>query len=177
MKFTYNYPQPSITGDVIVWDRREDKILLIKRGGEPFKGCWAIVGGFFNPGNEHGPVNGQIDETVRDAAIRELKEEVNITHVDITPGQRGEPVKQKFKTSFAFLTVQDKPGRDPRGRVVTLVYVLTIWDGIEGMDIKALDDAAEYAWFPKQDIIDGKVPLAFDHLDSIQKFAKGLVYV
>ncbi len=172
MSFTYKYPQPSITGDVIVWDRREDKILLIKRRGEPFKGCWAIVGGFFNP-ETHG--EGVIDETVRDAAIRELKEEVNITHEK--PEYAGFVARKLYKTSLSFLTVQDKPGRDPRGRVVTLVYVLTIWDGIEGLDIRALDDAAEYQWFDKKDIVDGKVPLAFDHLDSIQKFARGLTYV
>lgn len=174
MKYTYNYPQPSITGDVIVYDRRADKILLIKRKSEPFAGCWAIVGGFFNS-----ETNGTniIDQSVRDAAIRELKEEVNITHVDIQPGKRGEPIKEKFKTSLAFLTIQDKPGRDPRGRVVTAVYVCTIWDGIEGMDIRPLDDAAEAQWFSKQDIVDGKVPLAFDHLDSIKKFATGITYV
>ncbi len=174
MKYSYNYPQPSITGDVIVWDRRADKILLIKRKSEPYAGCWAIVGGFFN--SETNGTN-VIDQSVRDSAIRELKEEINITHVDIDSGQRGKPIEGKVKTSLAFLTVQDKPGRDPRGRVVTLVYVLTIWDGLEGMDIKAGDDAAEYAWFDRQFILEGKVPLAFDHLDSIKKLASGVVYV
>ena len=222
MKYTYNYPQPSITGDVIVWDRRADKILLIKRKGEPFAGCWAIVGGFFNS-----ETNGEniMDESVRDAAIRELKEEIGIdfkakvgkyiverwSQYKLATGQmshdkdankefnRKEDAEEYMRTadsgisgdtryryvlrepphklSLSFLTVQDKPGRDPRGRVVTLVYVLAIWDGLEGVNIQAGDDAAEYAWFSKQDIVDGKVPLAFDHLDSIKKFAARTTYV
>ncbi len=163
MKYTYNFPQPSITGDVIVYDRKTDSILLIKRKHEPYAGCWAIVGGFFNSETNADNV---MDESVRAAAIRELKEEVNITHVD-----------GRVDTSFSFLTIQDKPGRDPRNRIVTMVYVCTIWEGLEKLDIKPMDDAAEVRWFPKQDIVDGKVPLAFDHLDSICKFANGNTYV
>lgn len=175
MSFTYKYPQPSITGDVIVWDRRGDRILLIKRKGEPYKDCWAIVGGFFNP-ETHG--EGTMDESIRDAAIRELKEEVNIDfNADKGENERGKPLQGRNRLSFTFLTVQDAPGRDPRGRVVTLVYVLTVWDGVEFLDIKAQDDAAEVQWFPAQDILEGKIPLAFDHLDSIKKFKFGLAYV
>ncbi len=159
------YPKPSITGDVIVWDRREGKILLIKRKKDPYAGCWAIVGGFFNPEDHNGE---KMDNSVRDAAIRELKEEVNIDYV-------GEPRFGKY--TFSFLTVRDTPGRDPRGRVVTLVYVLTIWDGVEGIDIKAQDDALEVQWFPLDDIINKNVPLAFDHYQSIYDFRYGQVYV
>lgn len=165
MSYLYDYPQPSITGDVIVYDRRADKVLLIKRKHAPFKDHWAIVGGFFNSGD----ADGVMDESVRDAAIRELKEEVNI---DV----KKEPKLGRF--TFTFLTIQDKPNRDPRNRVVTMVYVCTIWDGaIDGLNIKAQDDALEMKWFDRKDILDGKVPLAFDHLDSIQKHAKGIVYV
>jgi 8-oxo-dGTP diphosphatase len=166
MKFCYDFPHPSITGDVIVWDRRDDRILLIKRKKDPYANCWAIVGGFFNPGDVNGTTH--VDQTVRDAAIRELKEEVNIDYAN---------APRFGKLSFTFLTIQDKPGRDPRGRVVTMVYVLTIWDGVEGLDIKAQDDALEVQWFPAKDILEGKVPLAFDHLDSIKKFKFGLAYV
>lgn len=215
MSFTYNYPMPSITGDVIVWDRRADKILLIKRGGEPYKDCWAIVGGFFDINR---------DASVQDGAIRELKEEVNIdltangkftvqrwSQYQMATGQmnydkghdkdfdtlvqaeayvakadsgfggdtryRYTIVKPLNKFSLSFLTIQDAIGRDPRGRVVTAVYVLTIWDGIESLDIKAQDDAAEYKWFPAADLVAGKIPLAFDHLDSIRKFKNNTTYV
>ncbi len=170
------YPQPSITGDVIVYDRRGDRILLLKRKHAPFKDCWAIVGGFFNPEDHHGE---KMDETIRDAAIRELKEEVNIDYIADKGTNNGmkKPLDGNNKFSLTFLTVQDKPNRDPRGRVVTLVYVCTIWNGVEGVDIKAQDDAAEVQWFSKQDILDGKVPLAFDHFDSIQKFANDKTYV
>lgn len=166
MSFTYPFPHPSITGDVIVWDRRGDRILLIKRKKDPYANCWAIVGGFFNP-QDNG--KDKMDESVRDAAVRELKEEVGID----LKGFNGD----FSKFTFSFLTVQDKPGRDTRGRVVTLVYVLTIWDGVEDVHIKAADDALECQWFPRDDIVAGKVPLAFDHLDSIQKFKNGIVYV
>lgn len=174
MSFTYKYPQPSITGDVIVFDRRANKVLLLKRKFNPYKDCWAIVGGFFNSETHS---EGIMDESVRAAAIREMEEEVNLVYEDSDRSQDKTKLTDDKRLTFSFLTVQDKPARDSRGRVVTLVYVCTIWDGLEGLDIKAADDAAEVQWFPLQDIVDGKLPLAFDHLDSIQKFAKGVVYV
>jgi len=166
MSYTYKYPQPSITCDVIVWDRRGDRVLLIKRKHAPFKDCWAIVGGFFNAETH---AEGQMDESIRDAAIRELKEEVNIDYyADKGVNAMKQPLEGKHKYSISFLCIQDKPGRDPRGRVITMVYVLTIWDGVEGIDIKAQDDAAEVRWFQVRDVLEGKVALAFDHLDSIR---------
>lgn len=222
MSYEYKYPQPSITGDVIVWDRKEDKILLIRRKHEPYAGHWAIVGGFFNPGD----ADGVMDETVRDAAIRELKEEVNLdiskvfgkfivqrwSQYKMATGamiyDKGQDKefdtlaeaeeyertadsgfggdlryryvihKPKKKCTFSFLTIQDKPNRDPRNRVVTMVYICTIWDGVTAdMDIKPQDDAAEAKWFSRTDIIAGLVPLAFDHLDSIKKHSGGHIYV
>lgn len=169
------YPKPSITGDVIVWDRRGDRYLLLRRKHDPYKGCWAIVGGFFNCEDHH---DEKMDESVRDAAIRELKEEVNIDYLADNPlnHERGR-LRGEIRYTFTFLTVQDKPNRDPRGRIVTLVYVLTIWNGVEGIDIKAQDDAAEVKWFSREEVLNGSVPLAFDHLDSIIKHASGLVYV
>ena len=47
--YTYKYPRPAVTADMIVLtDEPEPKILLIQRGGEPFKGCWAFPGGFMD---------------------------------------------------------------------------------------------------------------------------------
>lgn len=145
------YPKPSITVDIIVYDRRSDSVLLIKRDKAPFEDCWAIPGGFFNPIDHH---DEKQDVSLKVAAIRELKEETNI---DADP------------KDLAFFTIQDKPDRDPRGRTITMVYVLTLWDGIPA-DIKAQDDAADVSWWRLKTLATGKIPLAFDHQEEIDKF-------
>ena len=94
--FFYKYPRPSVTADCIVITKEaESKVLLIERGDEPFKGCWAFPGGFMN-----------MDETTEQCAIRELEEEtglkVNVVH------QVG---------------AYSKVDRDPRGRTVTVAYL------------------------------------------------------
>ena len=49
MSYTYKYPRPALTADTVVITRDEEpQVLLIQRGGEPFKGCWAFPGGFMN---------------------------------------------------------------------------------------------------------------------------------
>ena len=61
MAYTYKYPRPAVTADCIVITKEaEPKVLLIERGDEPFKGCWAFPGGFMN-----------MDETTEQCAIRE----------------------------------------------------------------------------------------------------------
>ena len=68
MAYTYKYPRPAVTADCIVITREsEPKVLLIRRGGEPFKGGWAFPGGFMN-----------MDETTEQCAIRELEEETGL---------------------------------------------------------------------------------------------------
>ena len=161
--FTYKFPHAGITADVIVYDESEDRVLLLKRKYDPYKDCWAIVGGFFNPQTYGETVE---DLSIRDAALREMKEEINVALNDM----------QKGSYSFDFLTIQDAPGRDPRGRTITAVFALTIFWGADKLDIKAMDDAAEVQWFSRVDIMNGKVPLAFDHLDSIRKLFTGERY-
>ena len=109
-----------MTADCIVITREGDaKVLLIQRGDEPYKGCWAFPGGFMN-----------MDETTEQCAIRELKEEtglkVNIIH------QIG-----------AF----SKVDRDPRGRTITVAYLSIIDKPIPvvGQDDA---DAAVADWWP-----------------------------
>ena len=49
MSYTYKYPRPAVTADcVVITSEAEPRVLLIERGNEPFKGCWAIPGGFLN---------------------------------------------------------------------------------------------------------------------------------
>ena len=55
MAYTYEYPRPAVTADcVVITKEAEPKVLLIERGGEPFKGCWALPGGFMNMDGDDG---------------------------------------------------------------------------------------------------------------------------
>ena len=93
----YKYPQAGVTADCIVfsYDCKELKVLLIKRGKDPYKDCWAFPGGFVNP-----------DETVEQGAVRELMEETSL-RVDFM-----EQIK-----------VFSAPDRDPRQRVMTVPFL------------------------------------------------------
>jgi 8-oxo-dGTP diphosphatase len=95
-QYCYDYPRPSVTTDICLFTVVEDdlRILLIRRGLEPFKGAWALPGGFL-----------QETETLDQCAARELREEtgVDVTHLE------------------AFATFSD-PKRDPRYRVITAAY-------------------------------------------------------
>ena len=99
MAYTYKYPRPAVTADCIVITKEaEPKVLLIERGDEPFKGCWAFPGGFMN-----------MDETTKQCAIRELEEET---------GLKVREVHQ--------IGAYSKVDRDPRGRTVTVAYLAIV---------------------------------------------------
>ena len=118
MSYTYKYPRPAVTADMIVLtDESVPKILLIQRGNEPFKGCWAFPGGFMN-----------MDETTEQCARRELKEETGLEIGEI-------------KQVGAYSAVD----RDPRGRTVTVAYITHI---PQILPVTGLDDAAEAKWWP-----------------------------
>ena len=95
-QYTYRYPHPAVTTDCVVfgYDGLHLNVLLIERGGEPYKGYWAFPGGFLN-----------IDEDAPDGARRELLEETGLEATDIE--QLG---------AFA------SPDRDPRERVISIAY-------------------------------------------------------
>lgn len=100
MAYTYKYPRPAVTADCIVITKEPNpKVLLIERGDEPFKGCWAFPGGFMN-----------MDETTEQCAIRELEEETGLRVSDVHQ-----------------IGAYSKVDRDPRGRTITVAY-LTIVD-------------------------------------------------
>ena len=99
MAYTYKYPRPSVTADCIVITREDEpKVLLIQRGFEPFKGCWAFPGGFMN-----------MDETTEQCAIRELEEETGLKVTEVHQ-----------------IGAYSKIDRDPRGRTVTVAYLALI---------------------------------------------------
>ena len=120
MPFTYPYPRPSVTADVVAFTLRGDDlaVLLIRRKEEPFKGCWALPGGFVNE-----------NESLERAAARELYEETGLSGV-------------RLEQLGAF----GDPGRDPRGRTISVVFL----GRVDAAKVKAVaaDDAAEVGWFP-----------------------------
>lgn len=139
MAFVYEYPRPAVTADCVVIAKEiEPKVLLIRRGNEPFKGQWAFPGGFMN-----------MEETTEQCAVRELEEETGLKVTEI---------KQ--------IGAYSKVDRDPRGRTVTVAYLVVI-DKAEA--VKGGDDAAKAQWFP----ISGLPKLAFDH-EEIMKDAQRL---
>ena len=116
--YTYSYPRPMLTADCVVTTPCGE-VLLIRRGNEPFKGCWALPGGFM-----------EMDETIEHCAVRELMEETGIEVVE---------------DELHLVGVYSAPGRDPRGRTVTAAYAVRVSDG---MQATAGDDAAELRWWP-----------------------------
>lgn len=107
--YQYKYPHPAVTTDCVVfgWDGTRMNVLLIERGHEPFKGCWAFPGGFL-----------EIDEHADDGCRRELMEET---------GLQVEEIHQFYAFS--------QPDRDPRERVISIAYyALTQLQPVKGAD-------------------------------------------
>lgn len=119
MAFTYQYPHPAVTTDVVVFTIQDSalKVLLVMRGGEPFKGSWALPGGFI-----------KMDEDLETGALRELREETGVKDVYI----------EQLATFGAV-------NRDPRERVITVAYYALIPS--EKLVLKAATDADATAWF------------------------------
>jgi 8-oxo-dGTP diphosphatase len=141
MPFTYEYPRPAVTVDIVLFTVRggELSVLLVRRGNPPFKGAWALPGGFVDPG-----------ESLEHAARRELEEETGVT---------GMPLHQ--------LGAFGDPGRDPRGPTVSIAYTAFLNAPPRAV---AGDDAADAQWLPLSILaVDGGRPkaagrMAFDHL-------------
>jgi 8-oxo-dGTP diphosphatase len=125
------HEHPSVTVDVVILTMRKRRLeaLLIKRKRWPYEGLWAIPGGFVAR-----------DESLEDAARRELEEEAGVRDVYL-------------EQLYTF----GDPQRDPRTRVITVVYYALI--RADELHLVATDDAAESAWFPVYTL----PPLAFDH--------------
>ncbi|MBP5375925.1 MAG: NUDIX hydrolase [Bacteroidaceae bacterium] len=109
LTYQYKYPHPSVTTDNVIFgfDGQTVKVLLIERGGEPYKGYWAFPGGFL-----------EMDESAEEGARRELMEETGLTA----------GVVRQFHAFSA-------PDRDPRERVLTIAfYSLVRMSEVKGMD-------------------------------------------
>jgi 8-oxo-dGTP diphosphatase len=136
MPYSYDYPRAALTVDCVVFgfDETELKVLLIQRGLPPFKGKWALPGGFV-----------RVDETIDEAARRELSEETGLTNVFL-------------EQLYTFGTLK----RDPRERVVSVAYYALV--KLSEHPATGATDASDAAWFPV-----AKPPaLAFDHSDILE---------
>jgi 8-oxo-dGTP diphosphatase len=163
------YPPVAVTADLVVLTVRDDElaVLLVRRGEPPFAGEMALPGGFVRP-----------DETLREAAVRELAEETG-------PGFEAVHLEQ--------LASYGDPGRDPRMRVVTVAY-LGLAPALPTP--RAGSDAAEAAWVPVAGLLGGALAggalaagalaggagerLAFDHdrilADGVERARAKLEY-
>ena len=135
---TWRPPPVLLTVDLVIVTLRSSAlhVLLIRRGIEPYKGRWALPGGFIADSGED----------VLDAARRELREEAGLDADNLHLEQLG---------AYA------RPDRDPRGRIVSIAY-LAIAPGLP--EPEAGTDASAAAWHPVEEFTSGSSPLAFDHL-------------
>ncbi|MEP6811959.1 MAG: NUDIX domain-containing protein [Actinomycetota bacterium] len=134
------FPPFAVTVDVVILTMSEGMlhVLLVCRGEAPFEGMWAIPGGFKRPG-----------ETLDEAAKRELGEETGVDAATLL-------------TQFG---AYGDPERDPRMNVVTVAYLAVL------RDVGAVvggSDAAAAALLPVADVLNGKIDLAFDHLQIVR---------
>ncbi len=131
------YFKPSVTVDaLVIWPSEKDlQVLLIQRKRDPFAQKWALPGGFIEE-----------NETLLTSVARELAEETGLTDLHFTQfGAYGDP------------------GRDPRGRTLTIAYYAVV-KGEEPPAVEGLDDAQDARWFS----IHALPALAFDHQEILQ---------
>ncbi|HVS33611.1 MAG TPA: NUDIX domain-containing protein [Thermoanaerobaculia bacterium] len=124
MSYTYEFPRPSVTVDCVVFgfDEGDLKVLLVQRDLEPFRGKWALPGGFV-----------RMEESLEEAARRELGEETGITRLYL---------EQLY--SFG------DPDRDPRGRVITVAHYALV--KLADHRVRAATDASSAAWFAVSEV-------------------------
>ena len=124
MAYTYKYPHPAVSVDVAIFTIRDEalKVLLIRRGQPPYRGEWALPGGFVG-----------LEESLKHAAWRELKEETGVNAVYL-------------EQLFTF----GHPQRDPRERVISVAYFALIPS--DKLEIKAASDADSVDWFGIEEV-------------------------
>ncbi|HBI52606.1 MAG TPA: NUDIX hydrolase [Ruminococcaceae bacterium] len=163
-----DYPRPYLTADIILFSENKSHVLLVKRKGHPYIGKWALPGGF-----------ARSDEKVSETASRELYEETGIDDA--------------ADMGLEAVGLFSKPGRDPRGWVVSEAYMAMTMK--ERVVLKAGDDAAEARWFrivyendndyAPLSLVNGDISLhvnygssdlAFDHGEILIEALKRFIY-
>ncbi|GIV79135.1 NUDIX hydrolase [Litorilinea aerophila] len=137
--YCYEFPRPAVTVDIILFTFKDNQlqVLLIQRNHPPFEHMWALPGGFV-----------EMDEDLEAAALRELREETNITDVYL-------------EQLYTF----GQPDRDPRTRVITVAYfALLSADQAARLQVRGQSDAREARWWSVYNL----PPLAFDHRRIIE---------
>ncbi len=131
MPYTYQYPHPAVTVDCVIFSTVNCslQVLLIQRIQEPFAGFWALPGGFVD-----------IDESLQDAAARELREETGLSLV-----------------GSSLVGVYGEVDRDPRERVISVAFLSLIDQSL--ISPRSGSDAGAAVWMP----VSSRQPLAFDH--------------
>jgi 8-oxo-dGTP diphosphatase len=137
MSYTYAYPRAALTVDCVVFglDEQELKVMLIQRGLPPFEGKWALPGGFV-----------RVDETLDEAARRELEEETGLRRIFL-------------EQLYTFSELD----RDPRERVVSVAYYALV--NLRDHQVHAATDARDAGWFGVHDV----PSLAFDHAGILRR--------
>ncbi len=136
MPYKYQFARAALTVDIVIFalDEVDLQVMLIERDLEPFEGEWALPGGFV-----------RVDETLDDAARRELQEETGLKNIFL-------------EQLYTFGEIK----RDPRERVVTVAYYALV--NLMGHDVYASTDARSAAWFSVNDL----PKLAFDHATILE---------
>jgi len=143
--YTYDHPRPELTVDVVIFTLQEErlKVLLVRRARPPFQGHWALPGGFV-----------EMNEPLENAAARELEEETGVQDAYLEQ-----------------LYTYGDPGRDPRGRVVSVAYFALLPKNALARQ-EAGSDAAQLGWFS----VNATPELAFDHSQILAYALRRLRY-
>lgn len=133
-RYTSDHPVFYVTVDMAILTVHHDalQVLLVTRRNAPYAGRLALPGGFVDP-----------EEDLADAARRELREETGLTDV-----------------VFEQLASYGAPGRDPRGRIVSVAHLAVL---PEPVSARAGDDASEAGWHPVEPLLRSRTRLGFDH--------------
>lgn len=139
------YAPTFVTTDAVI--TQSGYVLLVKRGGFPYKGCWALPGGYLDKG-----------QFVEDNMIKELREETCIKV----------PAKV-LKGSIRNRKIFDHPDRDPRGRTITHAFHIDLGFPSEKLPrVRGADDAVHAEWVPLSEV--RSETIAFDHFHIIKSF-------
>jgi 8-oxo-dGTP diphosphatase len=150
--YTSDYPIINVTVDVVVLiiEEGELRALMVRRGGPPYQGRWALPGGFV-----------EVDEDLETAARRELVEETGVSADEVRIEQ---------------LATYGAPKRDPRGRTLSVAWLAIL---PASSDPQAGSDASHAAWKPVDTLL-GRTRLAFDHKrilsDAVERTRAKLEY-
>jgi 8-oxo-dGTP diphosphatase len=146
------FPRPSVTVDLVILTvtDKDLKVLLVQRNEHPFKGRWALPGGFVRVSDDRNDQGEDLDA----AALRELEEETGLS-----PETCGQFFLEQVKTF-------GKPGRDPRMRVISVAYYALVRSDLVPL-IRAGGDVSRARWFSVADLPQEE-PLAFDHGEVLE---------